>query len=67
MVLSEDLGVNALVLARGNELLRHLEKRIRSEQDAEGKGFMSTWLAGSVCERDGLHLLESGTGIDCSW
>ena len=29
----EDLGVNALVLARGNELLRHLEKRIRMEQD----------------------------------
>ena len=33
LVVGEDLGVNALVLARGNELLRHLEKRIRMEQD----------------------------------
>ncbi|CAE7217835.1 DRC9 [Symbiodinium necroappetens] len=30
---AKDLGVNALVLARGNELLRHLEKRIRMEQE----------------------------------
>ncbi|CAE7664158.1 DRC9, partial [Symbiodinium pilosum] len=30
---AKDLGVNALVLARGNELLRHLEKRIRAEQE----------------------------------